>query len=209
MSDSVFIQIKTILGSILLKFIYGSNRKDVRGRDNYESLIKQGKSVILSVWHGQLLSVVHDLRKENFYAIAGTHEDAEIISRIATKWGWNMMRGSSKEKGEVAYKNMINALKKPGNAVFITPDGPTGPARVPKPGGIRAAQATNAAIIPISVHSTRRWGFTNWDTFYLEKPFGKIYIQYGERIFFEKKQDFDECSQILIEKMNELENIYL
>ena len=209
MSDSVSIQIKTIVGSILLKFIYGSNRKDVRGRDNYELLIKEGKSVILSVWHGQLLSVVHDLRKENFYAIAGTHEDAEIISRIATKWGWNMMRGSSKEKGDVAYKNMINALKKPGNAVFITPDGPTGPARVPKPGGIRAAQATNAAIIPISVHSTRRWGFTNWDTFYLEKPFGKIFIQYGEPIFFNKEQNFDECSQILIEKMNELENIYL
>ena len=209
MNDTISIQIKTILGSILLKFIYGSNRKDVRGRDNYESLIKEGESVILSVWHGQLLSVVHDLRKENFYAIAGTHEDAEIISRIATKWGWNMMRGSSKEKGDLAYKDMINALKQPGNAVFITPDGPTGPARVPKPGGIRAAQATNAAIIPISVHSTRRWGFTNWDTFYLEKPFGKIFIQYGEPIFFNKEQDFDECSQILIEKMNEIENIYL
>jgi len=209
MIDSISIQIKTTLGSILLKFIYGSNRKDVRGRENYKSLLKEGNSVILSVWHGQLLSVVHDLRKENFYAIAGTHEDAEIISRIATKWGWNMMRGSSKEKGDVVYKNMINALKKPGNAVFITPDGPTGPARVPKPGGIRAAQATNAAIIPISVHSTRRWGFTNWDTFYLEKPFGKIYIQYGEPIFFDKKQNFDECSQILIEKMNEMEYINL
>jgi hypothetical protein len=209
MIDSISIQIKTTLGSILLKFIYGSNRKDVRGRENYKSLLKEGKSVILSVWHGQLLSVVHDLRKENFYAIAGTHEDAEIISRIATKWGWNMMRGSSKEKGDVVYKNMINALKKPGNAVFITPDGPTGPAQVPKPGGIRAAQATNAAIIPISVHSTRRWGFTNWDTFYLEKPFGKIYIQYGEPIFFDKNQNFDECSQILIEKMNEMEYIYL
>ena len=209
MIDSISIQIKTTLGSILLKFIYSSNRKDVRGRENYKSLLKEGKSVILSVWHGQLLSVVHDLRKENFYAIAGTHEDAEIISRIATKWGWNMMRGSSKEKGDVVYKNMINALKKPGNAVFITPDGPTGPARVPKPGGIRAAQATNAAIIPISVHSTRRWGFTNWDTFYLEKPFGKIFIQYGEPIFFNKEQDFDECSQTLIEKMNELENINL
>ena len=209
MSDSASIQIKTILGSLLLKFIYGSNRKDVRGRDNYESLIKEGKSVILSVWHGQLLSVVHDLRKEKFHAIAGTHEDAEIISRIATKWGWNMVRGSSKEKGDVAYKNMINTLKQPGNAVFITPDGPTGPARIPKPGGIRAAQATNAAIIPISVHSTRRWGFTNWDTFYLEKPFGKIFIQYGEPIFFNKEQDFDECSQTLIEKMNELEKINL
>jgi len=43
----------------------------------------------------------------------------------------------------------------------------------------------------------------------LEKPFGKIFIQYGEPIFFNKEQDFDECSQILIEKMNEIENIYL
>jgi lysophospholipid acyltransferase (LPLAT)-like uncharacterized protein len=43
----------------------------------------------------------------------------------------------------------------------------------------------------------------------LEKPFGKIFIQYGEPIFFNKEQDFDECSQILIEKMNELEKIYL
>ena len=66
MSDTISIHIKTILGSILLKFIYGSNRKDVIGRENYESLIKEGKSVILSVWHGQLLSVVHDLRKEKF-----------------------------------------------------------------------------------------------------------------------------------------------
>ena len=56
---------------------------------------------------------------------------------------------------------------------------------------------------------TRKWGFANWDTFYLEKPFGKIYIQYGEPIFFDKKLDFDECSQILIEKMHEIENIYL
>ena len=206
MSDTFSIHIKTILGRILLKFIYGSNRKDVIGRENYESLIKEGKSVILSVWHGQLLSVMHDLRKEKFYDIAGTHEDAEIISRIATKWGWNMMRGSSKEKGDVAYKSMINALKQPGNAVFITPDGPKVHDRITKPGGIRAAQATNAAIIPISVHSTRRWGFTNWDTFYLEKPFGKIFIQYGEPIFFNKEQNFDECSQILIEKMNEMEN---
>ena len=137
------------------------------------------------------------------------HKDAEIISRIATKWGWNMMRGSSKEKGKVAYKDMIRALKQPGKVVFITPDGPTGPARIPKPGGIRAAQTINAAIIPISVHSTRRWGFTNWDTFYLEQPFGKIFIQYGEPVFFDKEHDFNECSQILIEKMDEVEQINL
>ena len=78
MIDSISIQIKIILGSILLKFIYGSNQKDVRGRDNYESLIKEGKSVILAVWHGQLLAVVHDLRKENFYAIISSIIDLSV-----------------------------------------------------------------------------------------------------------------------------------
>jgi len=191
--------------SIILKFLYGSNRKDVRGRHHYESLIASGTPVILSIWHGRLLNIVHDLRKSKIHAIAGTHKDAELISQIATKWGWMMMRGSSKEKGEVAYKDMLRALRQPGNMVFITPDGPTGPAKVPKPGVIRAAQATGAAIIPIHATSTRHWGFTNWDTFFVDKPFGKIFIEYGEPFFLQKDQSHETCESILIENMSTVE----
>jgi lysophospholipid acyltransferase (LPLAT)-like uncharacterized protein len=70
---------------------------------------------------------------------------------------------------------------------------------------IRAAQVTGAAIIPISVHSTRRWGFTNWDTFFVEKPFGKIFIEYGTPLFFKKDDDFDVCSKMLIHSIEKLE----
>ena len=93
--------LKVVLGSLLLKCIYGTNQKDVRGRENYRQIIQKGTSVILSAWHSQLLTIVHDLRDEIVHAVAGTHKDAEIISRIATKWGWHMMRGSSKEKGDI------------------------------------------------------------------------------------------------------------
>ena len=96
-----------------------------------------------------------------------------------------MIRGSSKERGDIAYKSMIRCLQDPGTILFITPDGPTGPPKIPKLGVIRAAQATQSAIIPTSVFSSKRWGFTNWDTFYLEKPFGKIYIEYGKPILFD------------------------
>ena len=203
------IKLKIHLGSVLLKLLYGTNKKDVRGRKYYRDMIHSNRSVILSVWHGQLLSIVHDLRNEPVNAVAGTHEDAEIISQIATKWGWHMMRGSSKEKGDVAYKEMVRILKKSGKLVFITPDGPTGPARIPKPGIIRAAQATNSVIIPTSVHSTRKWGFTNWDTFYLEKPFGKIFIEYGEPILFDKHVDFETCVETLIKEMDRVEHTNL
>ena len=207
--NKIFYNIKVLLGSSLLKFIYGSNNILVEGRKNYQTILNSNNSVIFSVWHGQLLSIVYDLRDEPINAVAGTHSDADYISSIASRWGWNMIRGSSKERGNIAYKKMINILNKKGSSVFITPDGPTGPRRVPKLGIIRAAQTTGAAIIPVSVHSTRKWGFTNWDTFYLEKPFGKIYIRYGDPIYFKKLKDIPTCSKILIEEMKNIEKLNL
>ena len=202
----MMLKIKVSLASILLKFIYSTNKYDVRGRDNYLDTIKKNQSVIISVWHGQLLSILYDLRNENVNAVAGTHADAELISRIAISWGWNMIRGSSKEQGDIAYKSMIRCLQNSGTILFITPDGPTGPPKIPKLGVIRAAQATQSAIIPTSVFSSRRWGFTNWDTFYLEKPFGKIYIEYGKPILFDKGSDQEYCRNVLIEKMKHVES---
>ena len=205
--NKIFYNTKVFLGSGLLKFIYGSNNILVEGRKNYQTILNNNNSVIFSVWHGHLLSIVYDLRDEPINAVAGTHSDADYISSIASRWGWNMIRGSRKERGNIAYKKMINILNNKGSSVFITPDGPTGPRRVPKLGIIRAAQTTGAAIIPVSVHSTRRWGFTNWDTFYLEKPFGEIYIRYGNPIYFKKLEDIPTCSKILIKEMKNIEKL--
>ena len=193
---------KSFLLSVLLKIIYGLNKKSVRGRSNYLNEIKKRNSIIISVWHGHLLSVLYDLRNEKIHALAGTHKDADLISRVASRWGWEMIRGSSKEKGDQAYKKMIKVLNKPGSILFITPDGPAGPRRKPKPGVIRAAQATNALIIPTTAMSTKKWGFKNWDLFYLEKPFGKIFIEYGKPISFNKTDDYNTCVKILTESMN-------
>ena len=197
---------KVILASSILKLFYSTNIKYVRGRKHYLDTIKNNQSVILSVWHGQLLSILYDLRNENVSALAGTHSDAELISRIASRWGWHMIMGSSKEDGDIAYKDMIRCLNSPGAILFITPDGPTGPPKIPKLGIIRAAQSTNSAIIPTSVYSSRRWGFTNWDTFFLEKPFGKIYIEYGAPLIFDKTDNQETCKQNLINAMQMVEN---
>ena len=210
MTISLKYKTKVFLSSIILKVFYGLNRKQVRGRENYLSILKKGRPVIIAVWHGHLLSIVHDLRKESVHAVAGTHKDADLISDIASKWGWKMIRGSSKEKGELAYKEMIKSLKIPGSILFITPDGPTGPRRIPKPGVIRAAQAAGAVIIPTSVCSSKHWKFINWDTFYLEKPFGSIYIKYGLPIVYDKTMDQDHCIKDFIKlmEMNEEDNLH-
>ena len=198
----MLLKLKIMVLSVILKFIYGSNKKYVNGRKNYISLIRNNRSIIFSVWHSHLLSIVHDLRNMEINALAGTHSAADLISHIATKWGWKMVRGSSKEKGSEAYKSMLRLIKNSNRSLlFITPDGPSGPPKVPKKGIIRLAQNTNAGIIPIRVNYTRSWGFKNWDTFYLAKPFGTISIEYGQVIYLKKSQSYETCSQILIDSM--------
>ena len=196
---------KAVFARIVLDFIYNTNSKVVEGRENIINEINLGKSVILCVWHARLLSVVHNLKNEKVNALAGTHQDADIISRVASSWGWNMIRGSSKEKGDIAYRKIFKILREKQNIFFITPDGPTGPPRIPKLGIIRASQKTQTKIIPIGVYSTKNWGFTNWDTFFLEKPFGRVFIKYGAPFHFEKDESSEKCISFLIKKMDIVE----
>ena len=196
---------KAVFARIVLDFIYNTNSKVVEGRENIINEINLGKSVILCVWHARLLSVVHNLKNEKVNALAGTHQDADIISRVAASWGWNMIRGSSKEKGDIAYRKIFKILREKQNIFFTTPDGPTGPPKIPKLGIIRASQKTQTKIIPIGVYSTRNWGFTNWDTFFLEKPFGKLFIKYGAPIQFGKNESSEKCIDFLIKRMDIVE----
>tara|TARA_B100000427_G_scaffold329459_1_gene345746 strand:+ start:145 stop:750 length:606 start_codon:yes stop_codon:yes gene_type:complete len=201
----MLIKIKTICLGIILKIIYGTNKKEIKGQQHYLELINKNKSIIFSVWHGSLLSIVHDLRNLKINALAGTHPDAELISQIAINWGWSMIRGSSKEKGSEAYKLMLRLLNNSSSSLlFITPDGPSGPPRVPKKGIIRLAQNSKTAIIPIRVSYSRSWEFKNWDTFYLAKPFGTISIEYGKPIYFQKEQNLKTCMHQLAKAMGKV-----
>jgi len=133
------------------------------------------------------------------------HKDADLISKIGNRMGWKLLRGSSSDRGKEVYKEMVNILADNGNVVVLTPDGPKGPAKIPKPGIIRAAQKTNAVILPAMGQSKRRWGFTNWDTFYVGKPFSRIEFIYGEPLEFSESEDFDLCVKKLKKAIDDLE----
>ncbi|MDP6532359.1 MAG: lysophospholipid acyltransferase family protein [Candidatus Marinimicrobia bacterium] len=194
-----------MLGKPILKFLYNTNRWNVGGEHYITDTLSSGKSVIVACWHDCLLIPFMHLSGKNHFGIAGTHGDAEIISRIGEKLGWQVLRGSSTERGKEVYDELLDVLKQPGNLVAITPDGPKGPAKVPKAGAIRAAQKTGALIIPMSGRSTKSWGFTNWDTFLVAKPFGTIEVVYGEPIDFKLDDPFEDCANKLTEALNCLE----
>ena len=195
-----------IIGPTLLNFFYNSNKWEVHGAENYKNGLEMGRSVIIASWHSTLLTVFMNLSKNNYYGMAGNHfPEAEIIARVGKRLGWNVIRGSSTDGGRKAYERMLKVLKTKNTVFVITPDGPHGPAKIPKAGAIKAAQKTGAIIIPAAGQSNKKWTFKNWDTFYLSKPFGKTIQMYGEPLVFNIDDDFEICKNRLEEALNSLE----
>ena len=206
LKNRFLVWVGTLIGPRLLRFLYNTNSWEIEGANHYEKAVKNGKSVIIASWHSTLLTVFMGLSNKNFYGMAGNHHpEAEIISGIGNKLGWQVIRGSSTDGGKKAYNDMLGALKKPGTVFAITPDGPQGPAKRPKAGTIRAAQKTSAVIVPTAGQSTKRWSFKNWDTFYLTKPFGRTVLLFGSPIEFSNTGGFEACSEQLRKALNKLE----
>jgi len=65
---------------------------------------------------------------------------------------------------------MISELKQ-GGEVIIVPDGPRGPNREMKLGGLKLAQETGAYLVPFTFSTSRKKFLGSWDSFLLFYPF--------------------------------------
>jgi len=196
-----------ILGKPLLSALFLLNKKTILNQEIVEEKIEVGKSVIVCLWHGRLLFPFYFLRKMEGYGLVGLHQDAEIISRIGTKMGWNPIRGSSTKGGVGAFQKMVDILSSGRKMVFVTPDGPKGPKQRAKPGVMRAAMLTDAVIIPMSGQASRRWEIKNWDTFVVPKPFGSVSLIFGKPMEVSKKDEIKQKIKELEEELNRIQDL--
>ena len=190
-------KIKTIVLKLLIQFLYGFNRWSVLGEENIQSLIEKNRSFILVTWHGKVLSVFKYFSRKNYIGLASKSGDGSLIVDVGEKMGYRFVRGSSGKGGSEAYQSMVDLLKNPSTQLIITPDGPTGPEHVPKPGAVRLARESGVPVIPVVGHTSRSWILKNWHTFYISKPFSKIKLVIGQPIYFTKEQKVEECLDVL------------
>jgi hypothetical protein len=199
--------LKATLARWLLSFIHRTCRWKVTGSENYKPLLQNGQSFIFVCWHGVLLAPLMYFTGNGYYALAGMHRDAGLIANIGNRLGWKMLRGSTVRGGSAAYQEVVSLLREPGNVVALTPDGPRGPAKIPKAGAIRAAMKTGVPIIPAAALPNRRWEFKNWDTFYVSKPFAQIELAFGESLKFDENDDYDQCADELKKALDAIERV--
>lgn len=145
-------------------------------------LTAEGKNFIYAFWHGRQFLLFHHHRDTGLIIPASESRDGEIQTGILKRFGFNVVRGSSKRKGDRALLGLVEGLRK-GKSVALAVDGPRGPIHEVKQGVIYLAGKLDKVIVPIATGAKRFWILGKiWDKYLLPVPFTEGVIIYGEPI---------------------------
>ena len=153
----------------------------VRHATPIPAVLSQGP-VLLALWHQQIFAVPLLAKPNRPYALVGLMSpsaDGQLTRTIAKHYGIGAAVGSSSSQSISGARQLV-ALAKRGHSLFLTPDGPRGPACIAKPGASELARLTKLPLVPCAAFVKGKLIFKSWDTFWLPLPFARITLAWGE-----------------------------
>ncbi len=140
---------------------------------------------MLACWHEQLLLSLHLVRQRLLPAGGGVSilssysADGELAARVARAWGVRVTRGSTSRGGREAALRLYRELVNHRSTLLLMPDGPRGPARQAKMGGIVLAAMSGAPIVPVGLAASRGARLRSWDRMIVGMPWSRIAVAVG------------------------------
>lgn len=131
-------------------------------------------------WHEGILLPLHFRGGCNIAMLLSQHRDADFLSRIAGRFGFDTVRGSTQRGGARALREL--ARRGRSMHLTITPDGPRGPRRVCAAGPIYLASRLQMPIVCMGYAYHRPWRLSSWDRFALPKPFSQARAVVAEEV---------------------------
>jgi len=183
-----------VLGKVILWLWAKSTRMTILGKEEYQELRRAGKPVIFLIWHGRIFLVPYFFRRRGIVPLVSPSEDGEIAARIMDKWGYRIIRGSGSHAIIRAWNYMKRELQK-GGEVIIVSDGPRGPNRKMKLGGLKLAQESGAYLVPFTFSTSRKKILRSWDNFLMFYPFSKVVAIYGRPFLLDPTLKEDELER--------------
>lgn len=204
-SEAAF-RVVGLAGSALLRVVGRTFRFRVEGAEAFRELRRQGRPVIFAFWHSRILPLAYLHRGEGVVVLVSRHADGEYITRVVSRLGFGVARGSSTRGGARGLRELVRHLRSGGD-VAITPDGPRGPARRFKAGALLAAQLTEAPVVPVAAGSPSAWRLGSWDRFLIPGPFARFRVRYGTPHFVPRELgdgSLETHARILEDALNRL-----
>lgn len=142
-----------------------------------------GGNLIYAFWHGRQFLLFYNHKRSGIIIPASESRDGEIQAVILKLFGFDVVRGSSRRKGERALLGMVDGLRR-GKDVALAVDGPRGPLYEVKQGITYLAGKLGKPIVPVAASARRFWILERlWDKYMLPAPFTSGVIIYGDPIF--------------------------
>lgn len=171
-----------LIGWVILSAWSWTIRISFVNRDIPLGLKADGRNVIYAFWHGRQFLLYHNHRHTGAVIPASESRDGEIQAGILKRFGYDVVRGSSKRKGDRALLGLVDGLRR-GRDIALAVDGPRGPLHEVKQGVAYLSGKLDKVIIPVSAGARRFWTLEKiWDRYLLPKPFTRGVIVYGQPI---------------------------
>jgi lysophospholipid acyltransferase (LPLAT)-like uncharacterized protein len=169
------------LGPPLLRALSRTWRLTVLGSENLEGALADHRGHFMALWHGRMVIGLNYHRSRSWYALVSASQDGDILGGLLERFGYRLVRGSSRRGGAKAVREMLGVLGD-GAVVIITPDGPRGPRHAMNPGITWLARASGFPIVPIGFACARAWHAPSWDRFTLPLPWTRVVMVYDRPV---------------------------
>lgn len=183
-------------------------RFEVEGWSNAEKATASGRPRIWTTWHGTGMTFLNFgdrfLDASKFVAIVVGDDRSNVLAEMGTRFGGKPvavdMQGNPVAAGRSVLK-VVKALKAGGETVLF-PDGPDGPAFVPKAGIGFLARKAAAAVMPITIWT--KWGIhlRRWDRYLVPLPFARMQVVIGEPLLMDEGMNEESVLQQIAEAIN-------
>lgn len=141
------------------------------------------------IWHENILLPLYARGHCQMAMLMSKHRDADVLSQLATHFGFEFVRGSTARGGERAIRELMRRSAR--WHLAITPDGPRGPRRVMAPGPIYLASRLQMPLVVIGLGYDRPWRTPTWDRHAVPRPFSRGRAIMGPEIRLPKQLDRD------------------
>jgi len=169
----------------LIKAMWATYRFSVRGEEDVERLVAEGRPLIITCWHDSLFVMAwYSVRLGRIGArvtyLVSPSRDGEFASRVLRVVGARVVRGSATRSGVKALYGLYRAIGRDNASPVVLPDGPQGPPHHCKPGPVLLAKLSGAHILPMGCAAGRSLRLRTWDRAVIPLPFTRVVVELGK-----------------------------
>lgn len=169
----------------LVRVLGATLRLRIEGSGALAPYWSAARPLIYCVWHGRILMVpwlnarlrrTHAARAVS--VLASRSRDGGIAAGYASRFGLDVVRGSSSHGGAAAMRALVSTVEA-GRDVALVPDGPRGPQRQLGPGVVVLAALSGAPVVPLGFAARPARRMATWDEFLVPAPFARAALVFG------------------------------